>query len=380
MSSPSVSHILDSIAAAGTAHRNGEAGSRETLIDLGLQLVSSLEIPSEFIQRTMWAEPARSAHCRLALDRQIFQHLRDAGDAGISAVSLAEKTGLDVPLLQRVLRHLVAMYMVSYTDGKFHATALSNGLAKENYQQSIAFCYDVSRPSFNNLPEYLKQTGYKNPLNPTDGAFQAAHKSKLPFFDWLVANPPHLSEFDSFMSAYRAGKANWYDPNFYPVAERLIGAFDPSNSDVLLVDVGGGRGHDLLEYSARHPSSPGRLILQDREPVIASVQGKENMPFEAMAHDFYTPQPIKAARAYLLHSILHDWDDNDGVLLNEIVLSEEHPTLAATSMDMMMLAHLGVRERTEADWRAILARAGLKVVYIYSYPGVEESLIEAELE
>ena len=68
------------------------------------------------------------------------------------------------------------------------------------------------------------------------------------------------------------------------------------------------------------------------------------------------------------------------VLLNEIVLSEERPTLAATSMDMMMLAHLGVRERTEAEWKAIVEKAGLKFLNVYTYPGVAESVIEAELE
>lgn len=67
------------------------------------------------------------------------------------------------------------------------------------------------------------------------------------------------------------------------------------------------------------------------------------------------------------------------MLLNEIVLSEEHPTLAATSMDMMMMAHLGVRERTEADWKAVVEKAGLRFVKIYNYPGVAESVIEAEL-
>jgi hypothetical protein len=48
-------------------------------------------------------------------------------------------------------------------------------------------------------------------------------------------------------------------------------------------------------------------------------------------------------------------------------------------MDMMMLAHFAVRERTEAEWRSILAKAGLKIVNIYNYAGVAESLIEAEL-
>jgi O-methyltransferase domain len=107
---------------------------------------------------------------------------------------------------------------------------------------------------------------------------------------------------------------------------------------------------------------PGKIVLQDREPVIARViANSEEQPCEAQAHDFFTPQPVKAARAYSLHSILHDWSDEDGVkilenlvpalkrgyskvLLNEIVVSEEKPTLAATSMDMMMLAHFAVRE------------------------------------
>lgn len=28
------------------------------------------------------------------------------------------------------------------------------------------------------------------------------------------------------MSAYRAGKANWFDAGFYPVADRLVTGFD----------------------------------------------------------------------------------------------------------------------------------------------------------
>lgn len=339
-----------------------------------------------------------SANVRLAVDVKLFQHLKEAGDGGLSAPVLSEKTGVDILLLQRLVRHLVAMYIITYHDGAFHATPLSNSLAEENYQHSISFCYDAARPSFNGFPEFFKNTDYKSPTTGgIDGPFQYAHKAQLPFFEWLVATPPHLQHFDSFMSAYRAGKANWYDPGFYPVAERMITGFDPSVSDVLLVDVGGGRGHDVAAFAAQHSSRPCKIILQDREPVIARViTSSQERPFETQAHDFFTPQPVKGARAYSLHSILHDWSDEDGVrilenlvpalkkgyskvLFNEIVVSEEKPTLAATSMDMMMLAHFAVRERTEADWRSILEKAGLKVVNIYTYPGVAESLIEAEL-
>ncbi|KAK8085556.1 O-methyltransferase [Apiospora hydei] len=396
MSSPSVSALLERIAAAGKAYEHSqEPGSREDLIDLSQSLVAALEIPSEFIQRSFWSEPAKSAHIRLAVDVNLFQHLREAGACGLTPESLSHKTGLDVPLLQRILRHLTATKLVAFQDGKWRGTPLTDGLAEQRYQHSIAFCYDVARPSFNGFPAYFRETGYRQPTSLTDGPFQAAHGTDLPFFDWLVATPPHLSHFDSFMSAYRAGKPDWWD--FYPVAEQLVAGFEPGkdgNSDAFLVDVGGGRGHDLVQFARVHGCHPGRLVLQDREPVIATAE--KSSRFEAQAHDFFTPQPVRFARAYALHSILHDWGDAEGVkilenlrpalkkgysrvLFNEIVLSEENPTPAATSMDMMMLAHFAVKERTEREWRAIIESAGLRVVKIYSYPGVAESVIEAEL-
>ena len=56
MASPSVSTILDEIASARTGFEKNEAGSREALIDHSRALIAALEIPSEFIQRTFWAE------------------------------------------------------------------------------------------------------------------------------------------------------------------------------------------------------------------------------------------------------------------------------------------------------------------------------------
>ncbi|KAL4807931.1 S-adenosyl-L-methionine-dependent methyltransferase [Aspergillus unguis] len=397
----SVPSILQGLAAAGKAYDQNEAGSREALIDLARSLVTSLEIPSEFLQRTFWAEPAQSAIIRMAVDTKLFQHLKAAGPNGLSATSLASKTGIDVLLLQRLARHLVAMHLLSFKNGAFVPTRLSDGLAEENYQHSISFCYDTARPSFNGFPAHFKERSYNSPeLGSLDGPFQNAHNTNIPFFEWLVANPPNLQHFDSFMSAYRAGKANWYDEGFYPVSERLVSGFDETESDVLLVDVGGGRGHDVTFFNAAHPAHPGKVILQDREPVIQGVleatSDPASLPFSVQAHDFFTPQPVKHARAYSLHSILHDWSDEDGVkilqnlvpalkkgysrvLLNEIVVSEEKPTLAATNMDLMMLAHFAVRERTEKEWEDILGRAGLRILKIWTYPGVAESVIEAEL-
>jgi hypothetical protein len=56
MASSSVSSILEGLATAGKAFEKNEAGSREALIDHSRALVAALEIPSEFIQRSFWAE------------------------------------------------------------------------------------------------------------------------------------------------------------------------------------------------------------------------------------------------------------------------------------------------------------------------------------
>jgi hypothetical protein len=227
------------------------------------------------------------------------------------------------------------------------------------------FSYDVPGPSFRALPEYLKKTGYKNPTELTNGPFQFAHKTELPFFAWLDQNPPYLSVFNSYMSAYRAGKPVWCDTGFYPV-ENLTKEFNRSASNTFLVDVGGGLGHDLQLLKERHPSLPGKLVLQDRQEVISTIPETSLSSLEAKAHDFFTPQPITHAKAYYLHSVLHDWSDEDCVrilknlipalkpgyskiLLNEIVVSESHANLQATSMDQLVFVLGAMRERTEKE-------------------------------
>lgn len=73
MTNSTVTAILSQIKAAGDALKTNEVGSRETLIDLARELAVSLEYPSEFLQRTFWAEV--SSHVILTprlIDRRSF--------------------------------------------------------------------------------------------------------------------------------------------------------------------------------------------------------------------------------------------------------------------------------------------------------------------
>ncbi|KAM0188250.1 hypothetical protein ACHAPA_007669 [Fusarium lateritium] len=373
------------------AHEKNVVGARETLLDLNRQLLAELETPTEFVQRIWFATASLGGSLEVANNTKLFQYLKKA-DNGISTEALAEQTGISVPLLERFMRHFLAHKVVYFLKPTgWHATHLSNTLAEENYQHSITFCQRAAAKSFLNFPDHFDKADHQPP-SLTNGPFQYAHNTSLSFFDWLLANPPYVDWFGSFMSVYRAGNPDWW--TFYPVNQRLIEGFDKTNSDVFLVDVGGGRGHDISAFASGQ-ESPGKLILQDLPEVISSVQ--DNSSFEAQSHNFYTPQPVQGARVYFLHSVLHDWGAEDcvrilknlvpalkqgysKVLLNEIVLSEENPSVPATSMDMMMLGHFGEsRERTNKDFRTIAAQAGLEVAGIFSNAASPESIIELTL-
>jgi hypothetical protein len=51
-----------------------------------------------------------------------------------------------------------------------------------------------------------------------------------------------------------------------------LGADNP-----LLVDIGAGRGHDLIGFRKRLPNGLGKLVLEDLPAVIEEVQGAQDL-------------------------------------------------------------------------------------------------------
>ena len=91
------------------------------------------------------------------------------------------------------------------------------------------------------------------------------------------------------MAVQASGKTLWADEGAYPVKDRLG---DAEEDEVLVVDLGGGSGHDLLGFKARHPNLKGRLVLEELPYMINQLAGKVD-GIELVEHDFNTPQPIK---------------------------------------------------------------------------------------
>ena len=130
-------------------------------------------------------------------------------------------------------------------------------------------------------------------MHPVISPFQYTFGAEK--FEWLVDNRENSDDFNAFMTGRREGTAfgNWLD--FYPMSENFIDGAGSEDGAVFCVDVGGGKGHDLVGLSDRFPNLPGCLVLQDLEKVVGC-----SSVFTSMAHDFFQLQPIKGIVAQRL--------------------------------------------------------------------------------
>ncbi|KAL3494925.1 hypothetical protein BJX62DRAFT_197028 [Aspergillus germanicus] len=90
------------------------------------------------------------------------------------------------------------------------------------------------------------------------------------------------------MSNSMGARTYWID--WYPVQSRIL---DGATSDTaLIVDIGAGKGHDLLAFADEFPDA-GRLVLQDLPAVVDRLDGALGTAIEVVAYGFFTEQPIK---------------------------------------------------------------------------------------
>ena len=113
----------------------------------------------------------------------------------------------------------------------------------------------------------------------------------MSMFEWLQTQPEKLATFGKTMAA-----ANLLKTKGVMVTLSKLFPFDGDDhikevgSDVLLVDVGGGKGKLIERFRQQRPDLRGRMILQDLPNVI---EGKAaSAALEYMEHDFFNPQPV----------------------------------------------------------------------------------------
>lgn len=143
------------------------------------------------------------------------------------------------------------------------------------------------------LPDFFKTKGYRCPRNSGDAPFKWIHQTSLNYFQKIHESPTSMQAFNAYMGAIRSGRKFWAD--WYDVKGRVLHGFAFQPGKALLVDIGGGNGHDLETLIQKQPRTAGYLVLQDLKTTIAGLEGKDlsNKGIRAMEYDFFTEQPIK---------------------------------------------------------------------------------------
>jgi hypothetical protein len=133
----------------------------------------------------------------------------------------------------------------------------------------------------------LRGLKYLNPYTPKDSTLAMAHNASGATSFEILFNSPHLKAFGLYMGTFTMGHKQWTE--LYPVETRMIEGFEEGEDSVILVDVGGGFGHQAKLLKDTFPNLPGRLIVQD----LHQMKGEDIAEIEFQAHDFYQEQPVK---------------------------------------------------------------------------------------
>lgn len=139
-------------------------------------------------------------------------------------------------------------------------------------------------PVFVHLPSYFTANGFREPFNQETGPYNEVFDCT--YWQRVNGTPKLKDDFHTYMAAHKKGCSSIVD--LLPLSVLLEG-YDHTSS-VLLVDIGGGVGHQSMELRSRYPQLQGDIVVQDlrvtKELEFAGVRG--------MKYDFFTPQPIES--------------------------------------------------------------------------------------
>jgi SAM-dependent methyltransferase len=165
------------------------------------------------------------------------------------------------------------------------------------------------------------------------------------------------------------------------ISTAVVAAYAFSRSSKI-VDIGGGNGALILSILQANPQMSG--VLFDLPHVIESA--KKHLDAAGLtgrcavvAGDFFASVP-SGGDTYILKNIIHDWDDehalkilqnchramaeNGKLLLVEGIIPPGNEPSFGKLVDLNMLVMAGGGERTEAEYRALLAAAGFQLTNV----------------
>ena len=283
-------------------------------------------------------------------------------DGPRSVDDLAAATGTHAPSLARLVRALAALgALAEVGGGRVELTPLGAPLRSDvpgSVRDAVLFL----------AGEWYWRAwgGLLHSVRTGEPAFPAVHGTTA--WDYRARHPEEGAIFDAAMTGI-SGMA----------ADAVARSYDFSRIGVL-ADVGGGHGELLAAILAAHPSMRG--ILFDQPQVVAGARRLLERAgvadrCEVVGGSFFEAVP-GGADAYLLKSVIHDWDDPEAaailracraavgdkgrLLVVERVVGPPNEPDPAKFSDLNMLVELGGRERTAEEYRDLLAGAGFRLV------------------
>jgi hypothetical protein len=289
---------------------------------------------------------------------------------------LAQATGTHAPSLYRLLRALDSIgVFTEHDNGRFGLTPLGETL-RTDVPGSLRF-FAIEELGENHYPAWEKVLYSVN-----TGAIAFDHVYGASKWQYMMQHPDEARIFDEAMASFSS-----------VVIAEIVSAYDFSGSGTI-VDVGGGDGSLLAAILKANAGARG--ILADLPHVAAgAIRRLTNEGLsdrcDVAGGDFF--ETVPSADTWILKWIIHDWDDERSaailrncrkamamssgkVLIVEAVLQPGRATSLSKFVDLNMLVMTGGRERTEPEFRALLASAGLKVTRIVPTRN-EMSIIEA---
>jgi len=334
-------------------------------------LMSREEMPTEWTEKEEL--PADVAFIRMATGLWVSKAIYVAARLGIADLlgsgpktveQLAAEAGAHAPTLRRLLRALAGVGVFREdAEGRYELTRFAEFLRAGVAGSQRGLVLHVGES-----PSWQAWDGLLESVRTGESAFRAVHGMEV--FPYYAAHPESSEPFNAAM----VEMSN-------VVAAAVTEAYDFSQFR-RIADVGGGRGGLLAAILKATPSARG--LVFDQPEVVAGARA--TMEAAGVASrcdyagiDFFESVP-EGADAHVLKWIIHDWDEEraltilhnchralaDGgrLLLVEAVVPEGNEPSFSKLMDLQMLVMTGGRERTAAEYRALLAAAGFEMTKV----------------
>ncbi|MET9213730.1 MULTISPECIES: methyltransferase [unclassified Nocardia] len=316
--------------------------------------------------------PGHIALLELQIAGFLSQAISAAAELGIAdelaegprtPAKLAGALGIDEGGLRRLMRLLVSFGVFAQRrDGSYELTRLGDALRSD----AEVTLRDLSR--FFGSPYHRNHwTHLTDAVRTGEAVGQALDGAS--FFEYAAVNREVGELFDNAMTSVST-----------LAIEPLLAAYDFGRFGTL-IDVGGGRGSLLTEILGRYPAAQGIVfdlpnVVDDLTADLEAAGLGQRCTVESGSFFEEVPQ---GGDVYLLKHIVHDWSDAQAeqilrtvraamrptstLLLLELVLPDHQRPHPGKFIDLEMLVNTeGGHERTEAEFRALLARSGFTLV------------------